>query len=342
MGRGREGTRVRATAPGRVNLIGDHSDYTGGYVFPMAVDRGTTVALAVGGDVVDLASDRDPERAVIPLDVDDPTTVRPTWARYVAGVMAELRPAVGGVGAVTTTLPLGAGLSSSAALEVAVALALGFEGSPTDLARLCQRAEGRAFGARTGIMDQLASAAGQAGHCLLIDCTSLSVTPVALPEGLEVVVADSGERRSVAASAYESRRLQCEAAEAEIGPLRLATTEDVSRLAGEVVRRRARHVVTENARVLEFAERIRAGDAAGAGQLMRESHASLRDDFEVSTAALDALVESLARTPGVHGARVTGAGFGGCVVALAETGSPAAGWRLRPADGARVEWQESR
>ena len=328
---------VRASAPGRVNLIGDHTDYTGGWVFPMAVDRATTVELTTGGPVVRLASAAEPDPAVVPVDVADPASVGPGWARYVAGVVAEVRPAEGGTGTVATTLPLGAGLSSSAALEVAVALALGFEGTALELAQACQRAEQRAWGVRTGIMDQLASAAGVAGHALLIDCGALSVTPVPLPPEVEVVVADSGERRSVAASAYAERRRQCEAAAAVVGPLRAASLDDVATLEDAVTRRRARHVVTENARVLAFAERLRAGDLASAGRLMTESHASLRDDFEVSTPALDRLVGGLVEADGVYGARLTGAGFGGCVVALARPGTPVPGWRLRPSGGATVE-----
>jgi galactokinase len=304
---------VLAHAPGRVNLIGDHTDYTGGWALPMAVDRGTTVELERGGATVELRSADDPQPACVPIDVADPAAVRPAWARYVAGVVAVLRPPAGGRGRVGTTLPLGAGLSSSAALEVAVALALGFDGTPLELALACQRAEQLAWGTRTGILDQLASAAGVA-----------------------VVVADTGQRRSVATSAYAERRAQCEAAEAVIGPLRAASSADVASLDDAVVRRRARHVVTENARVLDFAAAVRAGDLAGAGRLMAESHASLRDDFEVSTPALDALVERLAATPGVYGARLTGAGFGGCAVALADPASPAPGWRLRAAAAATV------
>ena len=333
---GQTARMVKAHAPGRVNLLGDHTDYTGGWVFPMAVDRGTTVELQPGGDTVVLTSADEPEPARVPVDVADPTAVSPGWARYVAGVVAVVRPRQGGTGTVRTTLPMGAGLSSSAALEVAVALALGFDGSPLELALACQRAEQLAWRTRTGIMDQLTSAAGVVGHALLIDCRSLDVTPVALPPGVDVVVADSGQRRSVATSAYEERRAQCEAAEAVIGPLRDATTDDVATLDDPVVRRRARHVVTENARVLRFAAALEAGDLPAAGRLMVESHASLRDDFEVSTPALDDLVQHLMATPGVYGARLTGAGFGGCVVALAERDSTAPGWRLQAAGGAHV------
>ena len=331
--------RVRARAPGRVNLIGDHTDYTGGFVLPMAVDRETTVELVRGGDAVELSSDQEDEPVVVGLDVDDPSALSPEWARYVGGVVAAVRPSVGGRGKVATTVPVGAGLSSSAALEVALALALGFEGSPLDLALACQRAEHLATGTGTGIMDQLASAAGRAGHALLVDCRSLEVTPVPLPppEDVEVVVVDSHQRRRVSASAYEERRADCEAAAAIIGPLRDATVAAVDALPDPRLRRRARHVVTENARVLAAVETLRAGDVAAAGRLMHASHVSLRDDFEVSTPELDGLVDRLTATPGVYGARLTGAGFGGSVVALAAPGTPAQGWRVRAVAGATVE-----
>ena len=340
-----ESLRVRAHAPGRVNLIGDHTDYTGGLVLPMAVDLGTTVVLARGGPVVDLESREERSRAVVAIDATDAEGVAPDWGRYVAGVVAVLRPLEGGTGTVETELPLGAGLSSSAALEVALALALGFRGPVVELALACQRAEQIATGTATGIMDQLVSAAGMAGHALLIDCTSLGMEPVALPGGVSVLAAHSGERRSVGASAYADRRRECLAAEERIGPLRSATLSDVVRLDDPVLRRRARHVVTENARVRDFAACLRTLDLRGAGQLMLDSHASLRDDFEVSTPALDALAERLARLPGVHGARLTGAGFGGCVVALVDEdargevddASGARGWWLRAAPGATVE-----
>ncbi len=331
----------RAVAPGRVNLIGDHTDYTGGFVLPMAVHLATTVELAPGGDLVRLASELHPEPAVVPLDVDAPDTVEPDWARYVAGVVAELRPATGGVGRVTTTLPVGAGLSSSAALEVAVALALGFEGDRLELARRCQRAEQRASGVPCGIMDQLASAAGVAGHALLIDCASDIVTPVPLPGDVEVVAVHSGVSRGLAGSAYAQRRSDCEQAAQLVGPLRQASLGDVARLDDARLRRRARHVVTENQRVLAMVDALRGDDPVAAGELMVDSHASLRDDFEVSTPELDELVEQLRATRGVHGARLTGAGFGGCVVALCEPGTTIDGWRLEAVDGATVTESDS-
>lgn len=321
---------MRVRAPGRVNLIGDHTDYTGGLVLPMAIDRETVVDVEPH-EVVELRSFDEPETVVVPLDVPDPSAVRPGWGRYVAGVVSVLRPATGVRGVVGTTIPIGAGLSSSAALEVAVALALGFDGTPLELARACQRAEQVATGVPCGIMDQLASASGVAGHALLIDCATSSVTPVPLPDELEVVVVHSGQTRAVAATAYAERRAQCEAATVVVGPLREASPDDLGALDEPVLRRRARHVVSENTRVAAFSDALAGGRFDELGPLLDASHASLRDDFEVSTPELDALVARLAATPGVLGARLTGAGFGGCVVALAERGSPVEGWRVRAA-----------
>jgi galactokinase len=320
---------ITARAPGRVNLIGDHTDYSGGLVCPMAIGLATTVSIEPGGDGVELTSDADPAPASVPLRGADPPTVEPAWARYVAGVVAVIRPEVGGRGRVGTTLPIGAGLSSSAALEVALALALGAaDDDPLALALACQEAEHVASGVPCGIMDQLVITSAVEGHALVIDCSTLDRTPVPIPGGVEVVVIDSGQRRRLAGSAYGERRAEVEAAARLLGgSLRDARPTDVDRLADPLLRRRARHVVTENARVTAFAGALAGGDIANAGALMTESHASLRDDFEVSTGALDALVERLVATPGVWGARLTGAGFGGCVVALAERGAVA---RLDP------------
>lgn len=326
----------RAFAPGRVNLIGDHTDHTGGYALPMAVQLGTTVSVAVGGPHVRLVSDAEDGDAVVPLGVTEPTSVAPPWARYVAGVVAEVRPGVGIDGTIATTLPVGAGLSSSASLQVAVALALGFEGSALDLSRVCQRAEQRASGVPCGLMDQLAATGGVDGHVLLVDCSTDSVTPIAVPEGLEVVAVHSGEMRTLVGSAYTERAEACERARAIVGPLRDASVAGLGDISDPVVRRRARHVITENERVLDVVDALRRDDGVTAGARMDESHVSLRDDFEVSTPALDALVTRLRRTPGVLGARLTGAGFGGCAVALCEHGALDEGWRLRPSDGARL------
>jgi galactokinase len=255
----------------------------------------------------------------------------------VAGVVAVVRPTSGGIGTVRTTLPIGAGLSSSAALEVAVALALGFDGTPLELALACQRAEQVASGVPCGVMDQLTSAAGIAGHALLIDCTALTVQPVHLPDDVAIVVVPSGQQRALAGSAYAERRAQCEAAAALIGPLATATPDDANGIGDDLLRRRARHVVTENRRVTAFADALSSGALTDAGQLMVESHRSLADDFDVSTPALDHLVDILLATDGVYGARLTGAGFGGCVVALARPDADVRGWRLHASDGARVQ-----
>jgi galactokinase len=256
-------------------------------------------------------------------------------------VVAELRPDDGLSGTVDATLPAGRGLSSSAALEVAVALALGASTSdPLALAQLCQRAEHRAVGVPTGIMDQLTILAAVEGAALRLDCRSLEVTAVALPDEVEVAVADSGLTRTVHGSAYAGRVADCARAEAELGgPLRDATASDAETLTDPVLRRRARHVVTENARVDAMVAALAAGDLRTAGALMAASQASLRDDYEVSTPALDELVGHLRGTPGVFGARLTGAGFGGCAVALCTPGArfdvPVV-WRGRPAGPATL------
>lgn len=325
-----------AYAPGRVNLIGDHTDYAGGLVLPMAIDLGTTVSGTWVGTRIELRSDTVAEPAVFDVPIADPGGLSPPWARYVAGVAAELGTHHGFRGTITSSIPVGAGLSSSAALVVSVALALGFTGTAVDLALLCQRAEQRGSGIPCGVMDQLASAAGVEGHALLIDCRALTVEPVPLPEQVEIIVVHSGASRSLAQSAYAERRSECAAAATLIGPLPEASTDDLARVGDPILRRRARHVITECDRVREFVAALGAGELATAGRVMVESHNSLRDDFEVSTPALDRLVDDLTRTDGVYGARLTGGGFGGCVVALARSGSPAEGRRVRPSAGARL------
>jgi galactokinase len=250
-----------------------------------------------------------------------------------------IAPSDGFDGEVRSTVPVGAGLSSSAALSVACALAFGFDGSALQLAQACQAAEHIATGVPCGIMDQLASAAGVAGHSLLIDCTALSVVPVPMPDDVDVWVLRAGGPRRLVGSPYAERRAQCEAAAAVVGPLRDVGSVSALDVLDDELRRRARHVVTENARVLACADALRNGDVVSAGALMTESHASLRDDFEVSTDALDAAVARLTSTPGVFGARLTGAGFGGSVVALAESGARVGddAWRVVAVDGATAE-----
>jgi len=327
---------VRAFAPGRVNLIGEHTDHAGGRCLPFAVTIGVRVEGRREGDRVLLSSHEEPGVVDVDLRVGDPASVEPAWGRYVAGVVAEVRPAVGFTGAVRSDVPVGAGLSSSAALELAVALALGFDGDAVALARTCQVAEQRASGVPCGILDQLASAAGRAGHAFVLDCTTLERTHVPVPDSVEVRVVHSGQARTLAGSAYAERRAQCEAAEAIVGPLRSASPGDLPAIGDGVLRRRARHVVTENQRVLDAADALRDGDLVALGALLDEGHRSLRDDFEVSTPVVDATVERLRAVPGVHGVRLMGGGFGGCVVAVCEPGALDEGWHAVPGPGASV------
>ncbi|MEP7201259.1 MAG: galactokinase family protein [Ilumatobacteraceae bacterium] len=323
---------IHARAPGRVNLIGDHTDYTGGMVLPMTIDRWTEIR-GIPADNISLRSDDEPKLAELPLEIDDPASVEPPWARYVAGVVAEMQPPVGISGRVVTDIPIGAGLSSSAALELAVALALGFEGDPLSLAQLCRRAEIRASGVPCGIMDQLIIAAGQAGHALLIDCGNVTIETVRIPEDVDVVVQFVAQRALVG-SAYARRVAECAAAEAAIGPLRTASLHDTLSIPDPTIRSRAQHVVGENQRVRQFAAALNGGDLHAAGSLMVDSHNSLRDLYLTSTPAMDSAVERLNAVPGVYGARMTGGGFGGCVVALTRTGVLTDGWVVRAVDGA--------
>jgi galactokinase len=322
-------------APGRVNLIGDHTDYTGGLVLPMAVDRWTEIRFRRSGHRIALTSADEEEPVDLPLAVDDPASVTPPWGRYIAGVVAEMQPTEGLVGHVTTTIPIGGGMSSSHALEVAMALALGYEGSIVGLAQLTQRAENRASGVPTGIMDQFSIAGGVAGHALLMDCGALTITPVQLPDDIDVVVRFVAHRTLVG-SAYSDRVRECRIAESIVGPLRDAQLRDLAAIADDTVRRRATHVVTENQRVRDFAAALAAHDLLEAGRLMVASHASLRDLYETSTREMDRTVEDLIGRPRVYGARMTGGGFGGCVVALTARDALADGWVVRAVDGAAV------
>jgi galactokinase len=308
-------------APGRVNLIGDHTDYQEGLCLPVAIDREVVVGYRPRGDarVTVRSLDFDGTVAIDAGGSDDPDRVEPRWGRVVAGVVRVLaargRPSVGVDAIVASTVPVGSGLSSSAAFEVAIAAALAdaaewpLSGLPLALA--AQEAEHAGTGMPCGIMDQLASVAGRAGHALLLDCRSLEVEAVALPKALGIVVVHSGLPRSLESSAYAQRRAACEGAARRLGvkTLRDATPAQV---ADDPI---ARHVVSENARVTAFVAALRCGDLDAAGRLAIESHRSLADDFGVSTPELDLLV-TLAVECGAHGARLTGAGFGGCIVAL--------------------------
>lgn len=330
-------------APGRVNLIGDHTDYAGGLALPCAIDLGITLRGNFDDAFVSLTSDALDGTVSFAIGDESPiASVHPLWGRYVAAVAREVSESRGFRATMTSTLPVGSGLSSSAALEIAVALALRFTGSPMQLAELGQRAELRAVGVPCGLLDQLSIVFGKEDHALLIDFSDLSIVEVPLPADFEIMVIHSGEERQLATSSYSERRASCEAAAAIVGPLPLASIDDIERL-DDPLRKRARHVVTECERVRQAAAALRDNDPTTVGQLMTQSHASLRDDFDVSTPVLDGLVETLNAIPGVYGARLTGAGFGGCVVALCEpdaivdpTSFSGRGWRVRPSDGARL------
>jgi galactokinase len=303
------------TAPGRVNLIGEHTDYNDGFVLPAAIDRFTTVEVEPRADrtmhVESLGETDD-----FSLDAIERTK---TWRDYVRGVVRLLELERGAALRIESTVPRGAGLSSSAALEVAVARALDAAMPGEELAQLCRRAENEFVGVPTGIMDQFTSALARAGHAFLLDCRDLTYRHIPIPGGLEIVVCDSRLERRLAGSGYADRRRACEEAAALLGvpALRDATLEQVETLPHDL-RRRARHVVTENARTLAAADALAASDLDTVAELMLESHASMRDDFEIVPARIDALAAAVRNVDGCRGARMTGGGFGGCVVALVE------------------------
>jgi galactokinase len=315
-------------APGRVNLIGEHTDYNDGFVLPMAINRATWIALRPRHDrIVRIYSLEFNEAAEFELDQLERTPSH--WTEYVKGMAWALQKAGytlnGWDGVIAGDVPIGAGLSSSAALELATARAFGvtsgFPWSAPIMAKLGQKAENQWVGMNCGIMDQMISAAGKEGHALLIDCRTLDSQLVPLPPGTLVVVLDTATRRGLVDSAYNERRAQCEAAAQYFGvpALRDVTMEMFEqRAAGldDVTRRRARHVITENARTLEAAEAMRRGDAVTLGKLMDASHVSMRDDFEISRAEMDTMVKLAQEHPASYGARMTGGGFGGCAVAL--------------------------
>lgn len=331
---GGEATVYRA--PGRVNLIGEHTDYNDGYVMPVAIDRATYVAIGRRTDrrlVVCSESIDRVERSIAEVSLDA-LELQGGWTNYVFGVAKMLiRHGVTLPGAnvlIASEVPLGAGLSSSAALEVAMASALtGLAGQRLDgatLARLCQQAENECVGAACGIMDQFVALQGRAGHALLLDCRSLAFTLVPLPRTMRLVVCNTMVRHAIAAGEYNARRRECDAAVRalckrlpHVRALRDVTEGDLEEhqdVLAEPLNRRTRHVVTENARVAALGRALQQADVASIGRLMRESQTSLREDYEVSCRELDLMVDLASSAPGVIGARMTGGGFGGCTVNL--------------------------
>lgn len=324
-------------APGRVNLIGEHTDYNDGFVLPCAINHGTVIAASPRDDAIVRVVAADYRGEIDEFRLDE--TINPQadilWPNYVRGVVKYLQEhglALRGADlALAGDVPQGAGLSSSASLEVAVAQAFktlqGLDSlSPTDMALIAQRAENRFVGCNCGIMDQLISARGEAGHALLIDCRSLDAKAVPMPADLAVMIVHSRVRRGLVDSEYNTRRQQCEAAASHFGvkalrDLDLATLESRASELEPVVYRRARHVITENQRTVDAAAALAAGDLRKMGALMAASHDSMRDDFEITVPAIDQLVKILQNAIGeIGGARMTGGGFGGCVVALMPQG----------------------
>ena len=360
-------------SPGRVNLIGDHTDYHDGFVLPAAINLGTDIAVGRRDDgqllVVAARLQESDQVALSELD----NLSGPAWGRYVRGSVTLLRSAgvdiTGADMLIDGDLPIGGGLSSSASLELGVCLALarlaGVDIDRVALARLCQRVENEIIGVQSGIMDPLAVACGVADHALMIDCRTTGTELVPIPSSVRLLVVDSGIPRTLAGSAYNDRRAESLGALAvlQVGTPDLAALRDVTpallaeheHLLDDVQVRRARHVVTENKRVQLSAAALRQGDVETFGRLMTQSHASLRDDYDVSLPELDLLVTTALHTPGVLGARVTGAGFGGCIVVLAAadhaedaaaeiprtyrglTGRSPTAYQCRPSNGTSVQ-----
>ena len=321
-------------APGRVNLIGEHTDYNDGFVMPAAIGFCTRIAVAARPDRKVIVHSRD-YAETCELDLDDlPDSRSGRWSDYVAGVATMLSAAGHRLSGANLLLegdvPQGAGLSSSASLEVAVGyalLAVSKESIDRDeLAQLCQKAENEFVGARCGIMDQFVACHGKSGCALLLDCRSLESRPLRLPTDVRIVICNTMVKHSVASGEYNKRRAECEQGVTILSRLRLGvralrdvTSADLAACAQElptVILRRCRHVISENTRVLEAAAALDCNDLEVFGTLMKDSHKSLRDDFEVSCPELDLMVELSQPLEGVVGARMTGGGFGGCTVNL--------------------------
>lgn len=363
-----------AKAPGRVNLIGDHTDYNGGYVFPMAINRDVRIACRASDDQrVELVSLDFDERHAFGLDAIKKDS-GPGWANYFMGVAHVLRQeghALRGLrGVIKGNVPIGSGLSSSAALEVASAMALcatsDLKINREQLSHICRRAENEFVGVNCGIMDQFASLLCRKNCALRIDCTSLSYETIPFDDAqARVVVCNSGVKHALVDSPYNQRRRECAAAfeilHAQLPGIKtfrdvkVKTLQGLAHMLPEPLNRRARHVVTENIRVLYAVQALQRGDLIGFGALMDASHDSLKNDFEVSCLELDLLVDLARQYHGTYGARLTGAGFGGCIVALVrpdtvtgfvksvsdgyaeQTGHTPETYVFRPSKGATVE-----
>lgn len=317
-----------ARAPGRVNLIGEHTDYNEGFVFPMAIDRAVWIAFTPNqsNQINIVAGDFDKQHRTI--DLAHLQASNEDWLEYVKGMAHQLQQHFGKTlqgfdGVIVSQVPIGAGLSSSAALELAVARALiqsnKLEWPPVTMAKLAQQAENEWVGVNCGIMDQLISAVGEAGHAVLIDCRDLSYEAIPLPKNSQIIIMDTSTRRGLVDSHYNERREQCQQGAERLGltSLRNASLAQVEQLKeDEKVYRRARHVVSENKRTLKAKDCMLNNDADGLGALFKQSHQSLAEDFEVTNEALDKIVKIANHQGCCYGARMTGAGFGGCAVAL--------------------------
>jgi galactokinase len=299
----------------------------------MAIDRWTTIDYDVTGSGIVLDSADADGTVSIALGKSFDAAMTPSWGKYVGAVASLLDSPRGVSGHVSTTIPVGAGLSSSAALEIAVALALGSDLPSSELAQLTRRAEHIATGVPTGIMDQLCIASARDGHGTMIDCRTLEVQHVPIPTDVKIVVRFIAHRTLVG-SAYADRVAQCAAAESIIGPLRDASLADVAAITDATIASRARHVISENARVLTFASALASGDYSTAGEIMSDCHRSLAEDFATSNDQMNAAVQDMRAIPGVFGARMTGGGFGGCIVALCEPDAVVDGWHVKPVSAA--------
>lgn len=322
------GPELLTRSPGRVNLIGEHTDYNDGFVLPMAINFSTWIALRPRQDnhVIITALDKNEK---MDFDLDNFARGNGGWKEYITGVAWALQDAgyklAGWEGVLSGDVPIGAGLSSSAAMELALARAFALvsdlEWDPVKMALVCQKAENHWVGINSGIMDQIISASGKENYALMIDCRSLKTKSVPLPKQTRIIILDTATRRGLLDSAYNERRSQCEAVAChfDVKALRDISVNQLHERAGILdltLYRRAQHVISENKRVLDAVKAMKKGNAAALGKLMNDSHASMRDDYEISRDEMNQIVAIAQAQPGCYGARMTGGGFGGCAIAL--------------------------